>query len=223
MMLAIDLSGRLCVVIGGGEVAGRKAQTLLDSGAQVRVISPEIGSTIPTLQNQNNLQVLPRAFQPGDTAGAWLVVAATGRLEVDSAIAAEVHARGGMVSVSGWPEQGNVHFPAEVRRGPITVGITTGGASPALARRLSRSLAEWVGPEYGRLAELLAELRIQLRTTGGLSQSERARLFTALVDGPLLDLLKHENDEQARFLIAQTLQSYLASETVPDAGGDRGL
>jgi len=225
MMLVMDLTGRLALVVGGGEVAGRKVQSLLDAGAQVRVISPEIGAAIAAcqvqarqvqaFQDQSQLQVELRDFQAGDTADAWLVVAATGRLEVDSAVATEVQARGSLVCVSGWPELGNVHFPAELRRGPITIGISTNGASPALARRLTRSLAEWVGPEYGHLAELLAGVRARLRTSA-LPQSERARLFRTLVDGPLLDMLKRGEDEQVQILLAQVLGEYPALDPGSD-------
>jgi len=211
MMLGIDLGGRVAAIIGGGEVAGRKAQSLLEAGAKVRVISPEIGRTIRTYLDQGLLHVVARTFHPEDTEGAWLVVAATGRLEVDGAIAAEVKGRGGLVCVTGWPDLGNLHFPAELRRGPITVGVTTGGASPALARLLSRSIAQWIGPEYGRLADLLSELRTQVKASGGSTQSERSRFFTSLLDGPLLELLKNQDDDQVRTLIAQALHDHFGT------------
>jgi len=216
MMLAIDLIGRLVLVVGGGEVAGRKVESLLDAGARVQVISPAIGQTIQRHQAKKNNQVTHRPFHPGDTAGAWLVVAATGNPEVDRSVAKEVQEHGGLVCVSGWPELGNVRFPAEVRRGSITVGITTDGASPALARHLRQNLVEWIGPEYGRLAEMLAELRTRFKSENSLSQKERARLFTALVDGPLLGLLKQGNENEAQQLIAQMLESHL----VPHPGSD---
>jgi siroheme synthase-like protein len=114
-----------------------------------------------------------------------LVVAATGIQAVDAAVAAAVAALGGLVSVSGQPELGNVHFTAEVRRGPVRIGIATGGASPLLARRLKERVAEAVGPEWGALAESLAAARERLKARPDLTQADRALLYAELIDAAL--------------------------------------
>jgi siroheme synthase-like protein len=206
LMLAVDLQGRLAVVVGGGPVAERKARVLLEAGARVRVISPGFTDGLRALAAAGRVEAAERAYQAGDAAGAALVVAAAGDPAVDGAVAAEVKAAGGLVSVSGQPGLGNVHFTAEVRRGPIRIGIATGGASPALARRLKAAVGRAVGPAYGELAELLAEARGRLRAQPGISQAERARVYTGLVKGPLLDLLAAGDRAQARAVLEAALQ-----------------
>lgn len=206
LMLAVDLRGRLAVVVGGGAVAERKAGTLLEAGAVVRVVSPALTAGLELLRASGSVAVLLRPYQAGDAAGAMLVVAATGIPMVDAAVAAEVAAAGGLVSVSGQPELGNVHFTAEVRRGPVRIGIATGGASPALARTLKERVAGVVGPEYGALAELLGEARERLNANAALTQADRARVYTELLDSPLLEALAAGDQERARALLEAALR-----------------
>lgn len=205
LMLAVDAGGRQALLVGGGPVAERKVRTLLEAGARVRVVSPDATLGLRDLAAEGRLEWLARAYQPGDAAGAWLTIAATGDREADRAVADAVKETGGLVSVSGDPAQGNVHFPAEVRRGPVTIGIATGGASPALARHLRAKVARVVGPEYGLLADLLAEARHRLRSRPDLDQAQRAAIYAALLEGPLLSLLADGQLEAARVLLEEQL------------------
>lgn len=184
-MLTVDLRGRLAVVVGGGAVAERKVRTLLEAGAAVRVVSPALTAGLEALLAAGAIAVLHRPYQLGDAAGALLAIAATGIRAVDAAVAAEVAALGGLVSVSGQPALGNVHFTAEVRRGPVRIGIATGGASPLLARRLKERVVEAVGPEWGALAESLAAARERLKDRPDLTQADRARLYAELIEAAL--------------------------------------
>lgn len=192
MMLGIDLTGRPVTVVGGGRVAERKVRRLLEAGAVVRVISPSVTAGI----TESGVQVVQRPFAPGDTEAAWLVVAATGIAEVDARVAAEARAAGRLVSVSGAPALGDTHFVAEVRRGPVTLGIATGGASPAIARRLRQEVERQVGPEWGVLAGWLAAVRDEVKAA--LPPADRAPFYAALVDGPLLDMLAAGDEAGAR-------------------------
>jgi len=214
MTINLRLTGRLAVVVGGGPVAERKARALLQAGARVRVVSPELTLGLCTLWERGRIEVLQRPYAPGDASGAILVVAATGRREVDAAVARQAEADERLFSVSGEPEMGNVTFTAEVRRGPVHVAISTDGASPALARRLRRELERTVGPEYGQLAELLGEVREQVQRHPGRSGAERSALFASIVRGPALDLLARGEEEAARALVHGMVSSFLAE--VPD-------
>jgi siroheme synthase-like protein len=99
-----------------------------------------------------------------------------------------------------------VHFTAEVRRGPVQIGIATGGASPALARTLKERVAGVVGPEYGALAEMLGEARERLNANAALTQADRARVYTGLLDSPLLEALAAGDQERARALLEAALR-----------------
>jgi precorrin-2 dehydrogenase/sirohydrochlorin ferrochelatase len=204
-MLGVDVAGQLTIVVGGGRVATRKVETLLGAGARLRVISPAISPELTRLETEGRVSVSLRPFEPGDTAGALLVVAATGIAIVDEAVAAEVVQRGGLVSVSGAPHRGNIHFTAQVNRGPITVGIATGGGAPAVAKRLRRELDAQISPAYGRLAEELAAVREALTGAARLTQLDRAAIYTELVEGPLLELLAAGREDEVRALITEIL------------------
>jgi precorrin-2 dehydrogenase/sirohydrochlorin ferrochelatase len=208
-MLGVDVAGQLTVVVGGGRVATRKVETLLAVGASVRIISPAISPGLARLEAEGRVSVNLRPFASGDTAGALLVVVATGIDIVDEAVAAEVMQRGGLVSLSGAPHRGNIHFTAQVNRGPITVGIASGGGAPAVAKRLGRELEAQISPAYGRLAEVLAAVREALTGAARLTQPDRAAIYTELVEGPLLELLAAGREDEARLLIDAILDRVL--------------
>ncbi len=193
----IGLAGRRAIVVGGGTVALRKVEGLLAAGAQVTVVSPALADELAALHAAGKIAVIQRPYQDGDLADAWLAIAATDDAAVNHAVFAEAQRRGCLVNVVDDPEHSNFIVPAVVRRGEVTIAVSTGGSSPALARRLRERLAQWVGPEYGDLAALLAELRPTLlaRFPAG-----RPRLDAALrlVDSDLLVVLKRQGMAAAR-------------------------
>ena len=149
----MDLSGRRCVVVGGGAVANRKARKLLQARAEVVVISPEI---LPELASVAT-ELHQRRYEPGDLAGAYLAFAATDSREANAAVAREAKERGVPVNVADLPSEGDFALPSTLRRGGLQVAVSTGGASPTLARRIRAELeksfgSEWAGivEEYGR-------------------------------------------------------------------------
>lgn len=200
--VSLQVEGARVLVVGGGPVAERKVAALLRAGARLTLISPAVTPGLRALASEGRIEWLERAYRPGDQAGAMLVVSCTGNPAVDGAVAAEANGEGRLISVSGDPVRGNLSFMAEVRRGPVTVALATGGASPALAARLRREVEQAIGPEYGALAELLGEVRRQVRETTHLSQAERAALYEGIVQGPALDLLRAGREAEARNLIA---------------------
>jgi len=152
-LAALDLTGRRCVVAGGGAVARRKVEGLLAAGADVLVVAPEVG------EMPEGAVVERRAAQLADLDGALVAVCATDDPDANAALAREARRRGVLVNVVDDPDAGDFTVPAVLQRGSLQVGISTGGASPALARRLRDELATLVGDEYGLLAGLLAALR----------------------------------------------------------------
>jgi precorrin-2 dehydrogenase/sirohydrochlorin ferrochelatase len=208
----IGLERRRTVVIGGGSVAARKVAGLLEAGAQVTVISPALTLELKTLAEAGRIVVINRPYWEGDLAGAFLVIAAADDPAVNQAVRQEADRHNCLLNVVDDPAHSNFITPAIVRRGDVTIAISTGGASPALARRLRERLETLVGPEYGELASLLAELRPEL-----LSRFEpgEARLTAALrlVDSELLDVIRRSGREAARRYALDLLDADNVSST----------
>ena len=154
-MACVDLRGRGVLVVGGGPVALEKVHGLLECDARVTVVAPQV---------QEELRQLPvnlalRAFEPADVDGSLLVIAATDDREVNRAVSVAAAERSTLCNVADDPELCSFILPALVRRDPIVVGVSTGGASPALAQRLRDDVAELLRPEHAALARRLQALR----------------------------------------------------------------
>lgn len=150
-MACLDLRGRDCLVVGGGRIATEKVQGLLECDAKVTVVAPRLDDELWRLP----VSKLLRPFERADAADRFLVIAATNDREVNI----EVAAASGLCNVADDPELCNFILPAVVRRDPIVVGVSTGGASPALAQRIRDDIADLVGPRHAELALLLRALR----------------------------------------------------------------
>jgi precorrin-2 dehydrogenase / sirohydrochlorin ferrochelatase len=185
----LDLRGRACIVVGGGTVATRKVESLLAAGARVTVVSPALTPALAALADTHEIVHHPRPYRASDLGGAALVFAATNDEEVHASIAADAAAAGVLLNVVDRPPLCSFIVPAVVRRGAVTIGISTGGASPALARRMRQDLEARIGPEYEIAATILARLRPAVHSANPDPQA-RARVFANLVDGPLLDALR---------------------------------
>ncbi len=159
----LDLNGRRCVVIGGGNVALRKVKPLLDSGALVEVISPRLCSGLKQLENDKKINVIGRKFQPGDLTGAFIAIAATANLQTNAAVAAEGLEKSVMVNVVDDPARCDFILPSYCRRGGIILAVSTSGMSPALARKIMSRLEKEFGPEYGTLAAITQKVRARLK------------------------------------------------------------
>lgn len=191
----LDLRGKHCVVVGSGAVALRKVEGLLEAGAAVTVIAPQPG-TLP-----EEVRVLGRAYQPGDLAGAWLAIAATNDAEVNAAVAREAEERGILVNVVDEPLSCSFILPALLRRGALCLAISTGGASPTLARRLREQFEQQFGAEYASLLALLHTLRQQWEPrarAANLSDGARRQAWERVLDLPLLAWLRAGEEDAAR-------------------------
>jgi precorrin-2 dehydrogenase/sirohydrochlorin ferrochelatase len=158
----LDLVGVDCLVVGGGRVAERKVEGLLGVGARVTVIAPRATERLADLARAGQVQHARRSFAAGDTAGHWLVIAATDDARLNAEVAGEGRRRGLLVNVVDGAPESNFIVPAVVRRGELVLAVSTGGASPAQARRIRERLAEEFGPEWGPYLALLDELRPQV-------------------------------------------------------------
>jgi precorrin-2 dehydrogenase/sirohydrochlorin ferrochelatase len=154
-MACLDLTGRSVLVVGGGSVALEKLDGLLRCGARVTVVAPEARPELLELP----IEWIPRGYHSSDLRGRFLVVAATSSTPLNRRVFADAEARHVFCNVVDVPELCSLILPAVHREGPIAVGVSTGGASPALAQRIRDDVAALVGPRHAELAEELRALR----------------------------------------------------------------
>jgi precorrin-2 dehydrogenase / sirohydrochlorin ferrochelatase len=161
--LYLEMNHRRCLVIGGGAVAERKIASLLEAGAEVTVISPDVTETVARWSKDGSIQFHARHYQRGDINGHDLVFVATN----DGSVNAQVHQdgknEGVWVNAADDPEHCDFILPSVLRRGDLTVAISSGGNSPALARTIREELESYFSQEYEQLAGLAAEARVELR------------------------------------------------------------
>ena len=158
----LEMHGRRALVIGGGVVAERKIASLLEAGAQVTVISPDITETIAHWSKEKSINLSARCYQPGDLAGCELVFVATDDKQVNATAYSEGRERGVWVNAADDPAHCDFILPSVLRRGDLTVAVSSGGASPALARTIREELEIHLSREYEQLAKLAAEARVEL-------------------------------------------------------------
>jgi precorrin-2 dehydrogenase/sirohydrochlorin ferrochelatase len=197
--VSLDVRGRACLVVGGGPVAARKARGLLDAGAVVTVIAPQISEAMAALSRPDGaLTLVRRTYESGDAASFRLVITATGSPHVDAAVYIDADTAG--VWVNSADDPGNCSFilPSVHRDGAVTVSISTGGKSPALATWLRGRLGEACGPGLGDLADLLARARAALKAAG---RSTETVDWAGLLNGPLPGLVASGQAEAARLLV----------------------
>jgi precorrin-2 dehydrogenase / sirohydrochlorin ferrochelatase len=200
----LDIRGKCCLVIGGGEVAERKVESLLQAGGQVTVISPNLTPGLARLAAAGEIIYHQRKYKLGDLTGSFLTYAATNNEEVHQRIAAEAAKQRGLLNVADHPALCTFIVPSIVSQGDLTLAVSTGGASPALARHIGQTLRETFGPEYNQALQILARIREKLRPTA-LSAEERQQIFTTLVESPLLDHLHAKRQTEINTLLRQVV------------------
>ena len=159
----LDLAGRPCVVVGGGPIAEGKVLGLLAAGARVILVSPTLTPALAALAAEGRVTHHARPYTAGDLAGAALALAASGDRAVSAAVLEEGRARGVWVNAADDPERCDFFLPAVLRRGALTVAVSTGGASPALTRAVRDELERFFPPDLAGLVEVVAAVRRDLR------------------------------------------------------------
>lgn len=201
----LDLRGRRCVVIGGGSVAERKVVALLAHDAPVTVVAPDLSDKLKVLARDGTVVHVARSYEHGDLDGARLVFCATDNRDTNAAVFEEAEARGLLVNVVDDPEHCSFIVPSIVTRGDLQIAISTGGASPALAKRVRRQLEAEFGEEYAQLTRLLADFRRHV-----LAEVEdpgaRRRIFDAVADSNLLERLRDGADITVEDLVGEYLR-----------------
>ena len=209
------MADRPCLVVGGGRVATRKVRSLLDAGARVRVVAPELKEELRELAARGVIICEARPVSLDDLGGAFLVVSAADDPAANELIGRAALAAGLLVNVVDQPALCNFFVPATFHRGPVSVAISTNGSSPLLARRLREELEKVVGPEYGALAELLGRLRQEF-TARCPDAAARAHTWDTLGLPPILALLGAGQAEAAAALVQAHLEEACTQATKED-------
>ena len=171
----LNLRGRRCVIVGGGTVAEGKIARLLDSGAEICVVSPDATPGIRQFVADGAVRWEQRVYRPGDLEGAFIAIAATNVREINRRIYEEANERGVMLNAVDDPPNCSFIAPSIVQRGPVTLAISTGGVSPALARKLRESLQASDDLAWADLSGVMAVARSHLREAGLLSRIDPQR------------------------------------------------
>ena len=204
--IMMSLEGKRVIVIGGGSVAERKIMGLLESGALVSIISPELGGRLRELASDGRVDWIAENFYPSllnrfDEIA--LIFGATNSRQVNLTIHEAATKRKIPCNIADVPDLCTFIVPAVITQGELMIAVTTGGSSPALARRIREDLEKRFGPEYAELTKVLGELRKLVLSAGGPSNENR-KLFMEIVDSELLVALR-ENDRNRVLAILKTI------------------
>ena len=195
-----------CVVVGGGRVALRKVRMLLDCGGEVKVVSSTFHSNLLRLAEKKAIRLIRRDYKPGDLAGAAIVIAATDQQEINRRVAEEAKRAGALVNVVDDPEPSSFILPSCFRKGGLTLTVSTGGKSPALARKIRTELQKNFGKEYAALLLLIGEVRSSLMRRG--IRINAGRWQKALDLEPLLRLLRVGKPKKAKQILLDKLTGF---------------
>ena len=205
----LRLSGRRCVVIGGGDVGLEKVEGLLACDGEVTLIAPEAHPELVQLALEGSIRWEQRGYESGDLDGALIAIAATDDTDLNVRVFEDAEARSMLVNVVDVPPLCNFILPAIVRTGPLAVAISTAGASPALAKRMKREIGELFGEPYAALAVLLNEARGWAKGTLPTYQ-DRKEFFESIVNGDPdpIELLRAGDVQAVRDLIEGAQRAY---------------
>lgn len=197
----LRVNGYRCLVVGGGRVALAKADGLLEAGALVDVVAPDV---LPELADRAGVTVCRRPYSSGDVRDYRLVVAATGNQALNSEIYRDGEAAGVWVNSADDPEHCSFTLPSKLRRGALMVTCSTGGHSPALSRWLRGRLEDEIGPEYETLLCLLSEARERIRAAGVHTED---LAWQDVLDSGMLELIRSGETGRAQEMIDRLVDS----------------
>lgn len=191
--IILNLNSKKCLVVGGGEIALRKAKSLYEAGAVLTVVAPDIH---PDFRSIIGINIVERAYQDNDLVGNVLVIAATDDRELNAHISSQAQAAGIPVNVVDDPELCSFIAPAVVKRGDLIIAVTTSGKSPSLSKKIRKELEELYGSEYTEYVNILGELRKEIKNRFA-TQKERELVFKRLLDDEIIELLRAGKREEA--------------------------
>lgn len=200
--VCLDISNRKCVVVGGGDVAERKVLHLLECGAAVDVVGMTLTDALKTMAGSGRIGWIEAPYEDRFLEGAFLAIGATDRTEVNRRVYEDARKRGILVNVVDVPACCDFIVPSVVRRGDLTVAVSTGGRSPALAKKIREDLETRYGPEYSDFLRIMGKIREKIVGSGQGSESNR-RVFEEILRSPLLECIREGRWDDARKLVRE--------------------
>lgn len=201
----LDVDRADVLIVGGGQVCTRKAGTLMRYGARLTIVAPRVTAEIESWEREGRLTVRRKSYDAGDLGNARLVIASTDQESVNEAVSRDCRSRGIPVNVADVPALCDFIVPAVVDRGSVQIAISTGGSSPALARRIRETIEREIGPEYDEVADLLGSLRADAKATLP-TDADRKRFFQSIVESQVLELLRRGDRKPALELLISICQ-----------------
>jgi siroheme synthase-like protein len=199
----LDISGKRCVVVGGGQVAWRKVASLLENNAVVEVVSPVVCPEIQKLADSGKIVLKQQAYRTGDLKGAVLAIAATDDSDINIRVSSEGRSNSILVNVVDDAAKSDFIVPSCLQRGDLTIAVSTSGRSPALARKIRTLLETQFSREYSDLTLMINEVRSEMLKRGLRFSGDAWQ--EALNLDPILDLLKSGDREGAKQLLINNL------------------
>jgi precorrin-2 dehydrogenase/sirohydrochlorin ferrochelatase len=200
----LNLQERRCLVVGGGEVALRKVRSLLKGGARVAVVTPSVTDSLRQMASSGQIVLSLREYRESDLEGAFLVIAATNDRKVNSTVSVDARRRGVLVNVVDSPGECDFYVPSVVVRGDLVLAISSGGKSPALAKRIREDLERAYGPEYDRFLRLMGIVRRKFMAEGASIEQKKQRM-EALIRSGLLEAIRRNDVEETDKILQKIL------------------
>ena len=208
----LDLTGRACLVVGGGKVAERKVENLLAAGAKLSLVAPELTPELQQLLTTYSVNYQAREFADDDIQGQFLIIAATNNAKVNAHVAALANQVNIPVNVVDDQSLGSFIVPSIVDRSPVMVAVSTGGASPVLARQLRMRLETMISSQCGELAGITEEYRDIVKQR--LAEPLRKSFWEQALKGPFAELVYAGNVQDARRYLEEMLATYPDGQTM---------
>jgi precorrin-2 dehydrogenase/sirohydrochlorin ferrochelatase len=212
----LNITGKLCLVVGGGSVALRKINALLGCGALVKVISPWVVTDIAQLAEDGHLSLHLRGYRHGDMVGSFLVFAATDSPEVQEKVGREAEERKILLNSVDDPARCDFQVPAKVRRGDLLLTISTGGASPALSKRIREQLENQFGEEYRAVIDLFGSIR-EVVVCDSVSSAENKKMFQELLLSDIVEFAREGRWERVKEILKRTLPAKVDCDKIVDS------
>jgi len=206
--ISLNIAGKLCVVVGGGNVAERKVLSLLSAQAFVRIISPQLTEVLAKQAAGSAVEWRNRGYRQGDLDGALLVFAATDNHQVQETVIQDARRADLLINVADAPERCDFQVPAVVQRDNLQIAVSTNGTSPALAAKIRRELEKRYGEEYAVLLRLMSRLREQICADPSSAGAERKIIFQNILHEDIIDWIRDEQWER----LSQHLKTILGSD-----------
>lgn len=204
----VEVAAQRCLIVGGGEVAARRAYSLVEAGAAVTVVSPDLNTDLREMASRGAIVHVARTYRYGDMSGEVLVYAATDDTELHRSLRAEAAERNILINIGDAPELCSFIVPAVLNRGDLKIAVSTSGASPALARKIRDQLDSLFGPEHGVVLKIMRAARTLVHRREG-DRATRERILGALASSPLLEMVRNQDTVGLDRLLANALNANL--------------